>query len=120
MSFLLIHQKLNKTKSDQGFSQINLKNSPTLSDFVITSENDLTYLGGFGLSGWGGPGLSGGGPGLLGGGGPGLLFFDGLSFITLAPFSTPVHHAWLNDLSHSYWFAANITTLLNPGPDGLI
>jgi hypothetical protein len=60
---------------------------------LTTSENDLTYLGFFGLSGGGGPGLSGGGPGLLGGGGPGLSFFDGLSFVTLAPFSTPAHHA---------------------------
>ena len=51
-------------------------------------------MGGFGLLGDGGPGL--------GGGGPGLSFLDGLSFVTLAPFSTPVHHAWLNDLSHSY------------------
>ena len=93
---------MNITKIDQGFSQINWKNSPTLSDFVITSEKDLTYLWGFGLSGWRGPGLSGGGPGLLGGGGPELSFFQSLSFVTLAPFSTAAHHAWLNDLSHSY------------------
>jgi hypothetical protein len=101
-NLFIIHQKLNKTKRDQGFSQINWKNSLMLSDIVRTSDKDLTCLGGLGLSGEGGPGLSGdggpgllgeGGPGLSGDGGPGLSFLDGLSLVTLAPFSTPVHHA---------------------------
>ena len=69
--------------SDHGFSQINWKNSPMLSDCEKTSEKDLTYLGSFGL--------------------PGLGLFKS------APFSVPLAHALLNTLSHSELFAANIT-----------